>query len=772
MTIPFLSKGETRQNCRMKSARPLDETHQSPTRPQAAEDTRLGRLAGWCHDHRRAVLGLWLVALVSFGAASGAVGTKFSNQFGGDGSESARAQTLLQQRFPTHAGASATVVFHSKAPVTDAATLRQVAALTAKLRALPDIATVAPPNPAAGAAGQISKDGHIAFTTVTFTKDISTIAKVTVQGVVDTANAANTKTFQVDVGGQPISLVSQPNMGSNEVLGILAAIIILLVAFGSVIAMGLPIMTAVFGLGIGVSLLAFVSHSLTTPSFAPEMAIMIALGVGIDYALFIVTRHRETLHGGATPRHAAVTALATSGRAVLFAGSTVVISLLGMLLLGMSFIYGVAIGAIAAVVMVMLAAVTLLPAMLGFAGHAIDRFGIQRFLHRGEGDKERTMSYRWSRLVQHHPWQMGGTALVVLIILAIPLFSMHQAFSDQGNDPTSLTTRRAYNLLSAGFGPGFNGPLIVAVDLPGGKNHDVATKLAGAFLGAKGVAFAAPPQFNAKGDAATVLVVPTTSPQDMRTQALVNHLRTKVIPPVVAGSSVRALVGGITAASVDSSAHLTRRLPWVIGGVVILSFLLLMAVFRSIVVPLKAAIMNLLSIGAAYGIIVAVFQWGWLGSLIGISSTGPIDPWIPLMLFTILFGLSMDYEVFLLSRIREEWLHTGDNYSSVADGLAGTARVITAAAAIMVCVFGSFVLGDIRVLKLFGLGLASAVFIDATLVRMILVPATMELLGNANWWFPRWLDRFVPSLGVEVTFEDRLASANSPDIDLSERVDA
>jgi RND superfamily putative drug exporter len=339
--------------------------------------------------------------------------------------------------------------------------------------------------------------------------------------------------------------------------------------------------------------------------------------------------------------------------------------------------------------------------------------------------------------------------------MAIPLFSMQQSFTDAGNNQPELTTRKAYDLLAQGFGPGTNGPLVVAVDLgatPGGQA--ALDKLHTALAQTPGVAFAVPPRLNQAGDAATLVVIPKTSPQDEATHNLVHHIRADVVKPALAGTGVTALVGGVTAASVDASSHLSSRLPWVIGGVVLLSFLLLMAVFRSVAVPVKAAVMNLLSIGAAYGVIVAVFQWGWGGSLIGIGKTGPIDPWVPLMLFTILFGLSMDYEVFLLSRVREEWLRTGNNATSVADGLAGTARVITAAAAIMVCVFGSFVLGDIRVLKLFGLGLASAVFIDATLVRMVLVPATMELLGDANWWFPRWLDKLVPELGVEVEFEE------------------
>ena len=423
-----------------------------------------------------------------------------------------------------------------------------------------------------------------------------------------------------------------------------------------------------------------------------------------------------------------------------------------MLFLGASFVYGLAFGSIAAVLLVMAASLTLLPALLGYAGYAIDRWRLPWF-HRTPKPGHRSVWYRWSRVVQHHPWLSGGTALTILIVLAIPVLSLQMLFTDAGNDPTSLTTRRAYDLLAQGFGPGANGQLFIAVDLPPGAPADVPQKVAAAVQGANGVAFVAPPQLNPAGDTALIVAVPKTSPQDSATESLVHELRQRVIPPVVAGTNAKALVGGVTAAGIDAAQRFSQRLFWVIGGVVLFSFLLLMAVFRSIAVPIKAAIMNLLSIGAAYGVVVAVFQWGWAKGIIGVDKTGPIDPWIPLMLFTILFGLSMDYEVFLLSRIRENWLRTGDNGTAVADGLAQTARVITAAAAIMFCVFASFVIGDIRVLKVFGLGLAVAVLIDATVVRLVLVPATMELLGKANWWFPKWLDRIVPKLDVEGEIE-------------------
>ena len=427
-----------------------------PPHPEAknAAATRLGRLAGWSYDRRRLVLVSWLAALLIVSIIGGAVGSNFTDQFGGGHSESVQAQDFLKAHFPEQAGATADIVFHTTAPISDPASTAAIAAFVAEAKALPGIAEVTAPGPATPATrAQISSNGHTAYAPVVLTKSLSDFKKADVKRLVAAAEAANKPGFQVELGGQPIGLVEQPNMGSSEAIGLLAAIVILLVAFGSLIAMGLPIMTALFGLGIGIGILELGSHVLTVPTFGPEMAAMIALGVGIDYALFIVTRHRETLHRGASPRDAVITSLATAGRAVLFAGSTVVISLLGMLLLGLPFIYGLAMGCIAAVLLVMAAAVTLLPAMLGFSGQNIDKFGIQRFMHRGEVDKEHTFSYRWSRVVQHHPWIAGGTALVILLIMAIPLFSMQQSFTDAGNNQPELTTRKAYDLLAEASGP-------------------------------------------------------------------------------------------------------------------------------------------------------------------------------------------------------------------------------------------------------------------------------------------------------------------------------
>jgi putative drug exporter of the RND superfamily len=721
-----------------------------PESINSAERSFLGRLAGWSYERRRLVLVLWIGGLVAITVLAQGFGSRFQDNFSSGNSPSQQVQNILAARFPQTAGTTADVVIHTTGPVTSPATVATTTKMATALRSLPHVSGVVSPF-SPQATHQISAGGHIAFATVQFDQDQAAVAAATVNRVINTAKSFATPGLHVALGGQVISTAVSPAPGSSEGFGIVAAMIIMLIAFGSLVAMGLPILTALFGIAIGFAIEDLVSHILNVPTFAPEMLAMIGLGVGIDYALFIVTRYRQGLHEGREPKGAAVLALATSGRAVLFAGCTVIISLLGLFIVNLPFMQGLAVGAIAAVVLVMTAALTLLPAMLGFAGKAIDKLHVPGLLQSGSVPSQRGFWYRWSRMIQRHRWSSALSALLVLVVLAIPLFSMRLAFTDAGNDPTSLTTRQAFDLLAEGFGPGFNGPLVIAAKLPPSGGQAALDRLDATIRATPGVAFAVPAQVNAAGNTGVIIAYPTGSPQAAETAQLVTHLRSDVIPRATAGTGVTALVGGETAASVDASNYLSTKLFWVIGGVIVLAFLLLMAAFRSVVIPVKAAIMNILSAAAGYGVIVAVFQWGWLGSLIGIGSTGPIDPWIPLMMFTILFGLSMDYEVFLLSRIREEWRRTGDNATAVADGLAKTARVITAAAAIMICVFGSFVIGDpLRVLKVFGLGLAASIFIDATLVRMILVPSVMELLGRANWYMPSWLDRIVPSLGVEV----------------------
>jgi RND superfamily putative drug exporter len=599
-----------------------------------------------------------------------------------------------------------------------------------------------------GGARFVNDDGTIAYAEVNMSdRDSDEYLAVgdEVRALVAGATVPGTT---VELGGD--AFVEEPEF-SSEVVGFIAAMIILLVAFGSLLAMGLPLLTAIFGIVTGIALVGLTVNLIGMPSFSNQAVAMIGIGVGIDYALLIVTRYRESLHAGMTPEAAVVRSIDTAGRSVLFAGTTVVIAVLGLFVVGLAMVRGLAVGVSIGVLMTMLASLTLLPAVLGFVGTSIDRLGLPH-RRRHEGADDRSVWYRWSRVIQHRPWPALVISAAVLVVLAAPVFSIRLGFGDAGNRPTSDTTRRAYDLVAEGFGPGANGPLLIVAEAREGDiDLPALERLSAAANETPGVAFAAPPAPNEAGDAAIIPVEPLTSPQDEATEDLVHVLRDDVIPEAMGDSATTVAVGGSTASVVDFAEFTAARLPWFIGAVLVVSFVLLMVVFRSLLVPLKAVIMNLLSVGAAYGLIVAVFQWGWGRSLVGVGKEGPIDAWVPMMLFAVIFGLSMDYEVFLLSRIREEYDRTRDNATAVANGLAATARVITAAAAIMFCVFGAFVLGADRSLKLFGLGLALAVLLDATVVRLVLVPSTMELLGDRNWWLPRWLDRLLPVVHVEAT---------------------
>jgi RND superfamily putative drug exporter len=488
---------------------------------------------------------------------------------------------------------------------------------------------------------------------------------------------------------------------------------------------------------------------LEVPDFAPQVAAMIGIGVGIDYVLFIVTRYRAALQSGLEPRGAVITAMTTSGRAVIFAGCTVIISLLGLFIMNLSFLRGLAVGSACAVLVVMLASVTLLPAVLGFVGKTIDRFHVPFVSKKLAGDRG-SLSYRWSRVVQRYPWPAAIGCLVLLLALAAPALNMRFGFPDAGNSPEEFTVRQGYDLLSEGFGPGFNGPVFLVAEA--GGDSDVTEALGAMreqFADTLGVQQVSPPIPNEQGDVAMLVVYPTTSPQSVETEQLVNRLRDDAVPAATEGTNVTIHVGGPAAASIDATRYVADRLPVFIAAVIFLSFLLLLVVFRSILVPIKAAIMNLLSVTAAYGVVAYMVEGGWFGEIFGVTEPTPVPSFIPMMMFAILFGLSMDYEVFLLSRIREEYVRTGDNATAVADGLAHTARVITAAAAIMISVFLAFVLADEVFLKMIGVGLATAILVDATVVRMVLVPSTMELLGDANWWLPDWLERRLPRFHVE-----------------------
>ena len=706
----------------------------------------LKRLARTCYRRRWRVVAAWLVFLVAVSVVSSAAGGVFRNEFSLSGSESKQAQTFLEDRgFSERAGFTGHIVFTTNRGVSDPAVQHALEQLFARIeRTVPRTQVVSPYGPQG--ARQISKNGRIAYAEVNFADRPDKAFRHAADQVKAETSQVKVSGLRIELGGE---LFSNQNLPASEAIGVLLALVVLLIAFGSVLAAGLPIVTALFGIGTGIALVQLTANGLTMPDFTTQAVAMIGIGVGIDYALLIITRYRQALRDGHEPEGAVGLAADTAGRSVVFAGTTVVIAVLGMLLIDVPAVRGLAVGIALGVLMTMLAASTLLPAVLGFVGHNIDKLGLPHRKH-AEGEVSESFWHRWSRVIQRRPWPGAIAGLVILVVLALPVLSMRLAFADAGNKPTSDTTRQAYDLLVEGFGPGFNGPMILAANMPGG-GRDLATvqQLSQRLQGTNGVAFATPPQPNPARNAAILQVFPTSSPQSEQTANLVDRLRNDVIPQTTRGTDVDVKVGGITAGATDYANYTAERLPVFIGLVLLLSFLLLMIVFRSVLVPLKAVVMNMLSIGAAYGVIVAVFQWGWLKDLIGVAKAGPVEAWAPMMLFAIVFGLSMDYEVFLLSRMREEYDRTGDNATAVADGLAATARVITAAALIMILVFSAFVLGEDRAIKLFGFGLAVAVFLDATIVRLILVPATMELLGDRNWWIPRWLDRILPTVHIE-----------------------
>jgi len=745
----------------------------------------LAALARFSVRRRRLmVFGIWIPLLVAIGFASSLTGSDFATEFEIPASESNDVQTLLEANSPARAGFSGEIVFATLNGVTSDEVRASMTELFSKVEALDGVTVTSPFD----APGQINQSETTAFASIDATIRSQTELIALGEEIRELGEPYAVGDLRIEYGGNIFAGFELP---ASEAYGLLAAIIILVLAFGSVLAMGLPIGTALVGLGVGASLVTVLSHVLPMPDFTTSLVAMIGLGVGIDYALFIVTRYREGIHHGMSVEDSVVNAVDTSGRAVIFAGITVIISLLGLFVMGLAFARGLAIGAVIGVLVMMVASITLLPSLLAMVKHRIDvttraalialsifvvvtffavvAHSIPLFLgavvaavvvtaasfvikplrkpipQRTPKPKSQTFWYRWSRLVQRRPWTSAIAATAVLLVLSAPLASIRLGFGDNGNAPESTTVRRAYDMLAEGFGPGFNGPLFITVQGDTASKPDALGSFVETIKGVDGIAFAQSAPASADGSLSLVIAYPTTAPQDEATTTLIKTLRNDVIPQ----TGVEAKVGGFTAAGVDFADVIGGRMPLLFIGVLSLSFLLLMAVFRSLLVPLKAVIMNLLSIGAAYGVIVAIFQWGWGMNLIGVGKAGPIESWAPMMLFAIVFGLSMDYEVFLLSRVREEYLRTGNNAEAVADGLTATARVITAAALIMVCVFAAFVLGYDRQLKLFGLGLALAVFIDATIVRMVLVPATMELLGDRNWWIPKWIDRMLPKIDVE-----------------------
>ncbi len=704
----------------------------------------LERLGRFSVRRRRYVLGAWIALLVGLIVLGGALGGKGIDNFTVPGAESQKANDALAERFPDKAGMEERIVVRAPkgAKLTDPEVRDEVQGMLDRVARQPHVAkvdklTVSPQVPAIG------------FTSVSYRPSAEGHRVDAGDRLVAEATPLRDQGYQVEFGGE-LKVDAEKIGGSSEMIGLLVAVVVLLIAFGSVVAMGLPLGTALIGLGTGLSVITVAEAFIDVPTVSPTLATMIGLGVGIDYALFIVTRHREHLHQGESVEDSAARALATAGQAVVFAGITVVIAICGLQFAGVPVMATMGYATAVVVLISVAAAITLLPAFLGFAGTNIDKLKVPGVKAAAAGD-ENSVASRWSRHVSDHPWRYLLLSLAFLGTLIIPFFSIRLGQADDGNAPPGSTRREAFDLLAEGFGPGFNGPLAIVVEKGDGPFDASIATLVTAIGKDPEVVFVVPKAtVNPAGDTAIVTVFPKHSPQDAGTQELVHRLRHDVLPRAAVEAGVdRPLVTGRTAVFIDISEKITARLPPFIGGVLLMSFILLMIVFRSILVPLKAGLMNLLGIGAAYGVVVAVFQWQWGGRLLGVEEALPISSFLPMFMFAILFGLSMDYEVFLMSRVREEYLRTGDNTASVSAGISHTARVITAAAIIMVSVFGAFAFGEDPTVKMMGIGLATAIFIDATVIRMVLVPASMRLLGDRNWWLPGWLDRILPHLDLE-----------------------
>ncbi|MFB7995941.1 MMPL family transporter [Streptomyces sp. NPDC056002] len=714
----------------------------------------MAALARWCARHRLVVVLLWLLALGGTSAAAAVAGSSYSNDYEAPGTESGRATQLLNDGFPGLGGDSDTVVWHTDGSMVRAADVKERMTRTLdRIEHLPGIAAVTGPYEQQGA-DRISADGRTAYATVTFDKQSGDIAKADAQRLVDTAKAAEHNApdgLRVELGGSAVALTESAQGHVAEIVGVVVAAVVLLLAFGSVAASALPIATALVSVGTAASGIVLLGHVMTVADFAPMLGMLVGLGVGIDYALFIVTRHRRGLKQGLSVNEAAERAVATTGRAVVFAGATVCIALLGMLILRLSFLNGVAIAASLTVLLTVAASVTLLPALLSFIGmRALSRRQRRRLTAHGpEPELPTGLAARWAAFVERHPRLLAGLALGVITVLSLPTLFLHLGTSDQGNNAASSTTRQAYDLLADGFGPGVNGPLTLVTPIDGAGDQVAVSRLESMIASAEGVSSVTPATYNDSGTAAFLTVVPKSAPQSQKTSELVDRLRTDVIPVAEKGTSLDVRLGGVTASYDDFADVIIGKLPLFVGVVIGLGCVLLLLAFRSIGIPLKAAAMNVAAVASAFGVVVAIFQWGWGSEMLGLGRAGPIEPFLPVIMVSVLFGLSMDYQVFLVSRMYEEWLETGDNRRAVRVGLAETSRVINSAAVIMISVFLAFVLSGDRVIAMFGIALAAAVALDAFVLRTLLVPALMHMLGGANWWLPKWLDRRLPRISIE-----------------------
>jgi putative drug exporter of the RND superfamily len=727
----------------------------APTRPPKARAGMLTRLVRGCAEHPRRTMAAWLVLVIAILGIKAAWGGRYVNNTTIPGSEAQQATDLLEAKFPEVSGDAARIVFASDTPLTDSAGRQAVEAASEAARGVPGVISVG--DPYAGRSAALTKDGTVAFLNVQFDKPARELENDQIVQLEDDVRAATADSpVEVELGG-PVIEAKQVDSHTSEVLGFAAAVLVLLLVLGTFTAMSVPIAAALVSIITGMSILLIAAAYFDFHTITPVLAVMIGLGVAIDYALFIVTRFRQELAKGAEPVEAAVTAGTTAGRAVIFAGSTVAISISGLAFVGIPFVALMGYGSAIAVIVAVCTALTLLPAMLAKVGHNIDKGRLPWTRKRAAATTKRGIVGRIAELTARRPRLVVVAVLGVLLTMAIPVLSINLGTADSGSAPSSTTQRKAYDLVADNFGPGVNGPLFVAVDQP--NDPHASTELAQAFAKTPGVAAVAKPMVNPAGDAAQIIVIPTTSPQSNETSDLVNELRDNVIPRTLAGSDAHAYVGGTTAGNEDIATKMSQRMPYFLLFVVGVLFLVISMAFRSVVVALKAALTTMLSALAAFGALVAVFEWGWVQGIVGLDKTGPTASFLPVIVLSILFGLSMDYEVFLASRIREEYVNDGDPRRAVKNGVNAVGRVIMAAAVIMGVVFSAFVLTDDRTIKSFGLGLAVAILVDALLVRMLLVPALLHLLGKRAWYMPKWLDRLLPKLTIEPEEERPVAAA-------------
>ena len=695
------------------------------------------------------VIGFWLIALFGITAIAQSVGSNFSDSFSLPGTDSMKALSLLGKAFPGKAGDTETIVFHVKTgTVNDPSVKSAMQGVFAKVSGISSVGAVNSPYEPMNAR-QISQDQTTAYAPVNFSVNARLLKSKDVQALVDAGKAATTSNLEIEFGGQAVGQLNAPKGSPGEIIGIFAAGVILFISFGSLFAMLLPLGVALLALGTATGIVTLLTHVIGIASFAPILGSLIGLGVGVDYALFIVSRYRREISNGVEPEEAAAKSIDTSGRAVLFAGATVCIALLGLFVLRLSFLNGVAVAASTTVLVTMAASLTLLPALFGVMKRRVHSRRSRKSIDSGTVKGHEQSSWaKWSRFVAKAPRSLALGAIAIIVVMSIPYLSLHLGSSDQGNNPKGTTTRSAYDLLAKGFGPGTNGPLQVIAEIKTPADKAALQTVAAALSTTPGIVLVSPVISSPDGTVGLLQVIPTTGPQDIKTSDLIKLLRSTVIPKALAGSATPIYVGGTTAIFDDFATVISGKLPLFIGVIILLGCLLLLLAFRSFAIPLTAGVMNLLAAGASFGVVVAVFQWGWGAKLLNIGS-GPIEAFLPVIMLAILFGLSMDYQVFLVSRMHEEWLHTKENGKAVIVGQTETGRIITSAALIMITVFSSFVFGGEKVIKEFGIGLASAVFIDAFVLRTIMVPALMHLFGSANWWIPAWLEKRLPRLSVE-----------------------